>query len=93
MSFNTKNKYGYKVCYKEKGCDEYKRHYLAYTYRQALAICRYYRKYPQKSRKDNHLLRKVNWVIIPVTKSEVKDGIWHEVPFWQRKGFFILHRN
>ena len=88
---NKSNPYGYKVCYKEQGCREYARHFLTYTYNQALKARRYYRKYPQKSREDNHLLKKPNWVIIPVTKSEVKDGIWHEVPFWKQKGLFSFY--
>ena len=87
---NKKNLYGYKVCYKEKDRSEYIRHFKAYTYSQALSARRYYRKYRQKSREDNHLLKKSYWVIIPITKSEVKDGIWHEVPFWKRNGFFHL---
>ena len=85
---NKSNPYGYKVCYREKGCKEYIRHFLTYTYNQALRARSYYRKYPQKAREDNHPLTKPYWVIIPVTKSEVKDGIWHEVPFWKQKGPF-----
>ena len=88
MKTKLNNPYGYKVCYREKGCKEYIRHFLTYTYNQALKARRYYRKYPQTSREDNHLLNKPYWVIIPVTKSEVKDGIWHEVPFWKQIGLF-----
>ena len=85
---NKSNPYGYKVCYRENGCREYIRHFLTYTYNQALRARSYYRKYPQKSREDNHELKNPYWVIIPVKKSEVKDGIWHEVPFWKQKGLF-----
>ena len=87
---NKNNPYGYKVCYKKKGCTEYIIQFLTYTYNQALQARRYYRKYETKSRNDNHLLKKPNWVIIPVKKSEVKDGIWHEVPFWKQKGLFLF---
>lgn len=85
---NKSNPYGYKVCYRENGCREYIRHFLTYTYNQALQARKHYRKYPQKSREDNHELKNPYWVIIPVKKSEVKDGIWHEVPFWKPKGLF-----
>jgi hypothetical protein len=51
----------------------------------------YYRKYPQRSREDNHSLTKPYWVIIPVKRSEIKDGIWHEVPFWKQKGLFSFY--
>ena len=91
---NKNNPYGYKVCYRENGCKKLIRHFLTYTYNQALKARQYYRKYQQNSREDNHPLVKPEWVIIPVTKSEVKDGIWHEVPFWKQKGlFFILQQN
>ena len=76
--------YGYKVCYREKGRKKYIRHFLTYTYNQAKKAKEYYLKYPQRARDDNRLLRKPNWVIIPVKKSEVRAGIWHEVPFWDR---------
>lgn len=90
MKTKLNNLYGYKVCYREKGCKEYIRHFLTYTYNQALLAKKAFRKYPQKSREDNHLLNKPYWVIIPVTKSEVKDGIWHEVPFWKQIGLFLF---
>ena len=35
--------------------------------------------------------KKPEWVIIPIKKSEVRDGIWHEVPFWKQKGAFLLY--
>lgn len=78
---NKSNPHGYKVCYREKGSKEYIRHFLTYTYNEALLSHRYYRKYPQNAREDNHPLKKPRWVIIPIKESEVKDGIWHEDPF------------
>ena len=75
------NSYGYKVCYKEKGCKEYIRHFLTHTYCQAKQAKHYYIKYPPKSREDNHELKKPEWVIIPIKRSEVRTGIWHEDPF------------
>ena len=85
---------GYKVCYKEKGSKEYIRHFLTYTYKQALIAKRYYIKFRQRSREDNHPLKNPEWVIIPIKKSEVRDGIWHEVPFWKQNGaFFFLQQN
>jgi len=81
MKPNLNNPYGYKVCYKEKGGNEYIRHFLTYTYRQAKQAKFYYLKYPPRCREDNHELRKPEWVIIPVKKSEVRAGIWREDPF------------
>ena len=90
---NKYNPYGYKVCYKEKDRGEYIRYFLTYTYSQALLVRRYCQKYERRSREDNQLLNKPYWVIIPITKSEVKDGIWHEVPFWKQMGFLFLGKN
>ena len=88
MKTNLNNPHGYKVCYKEKGAREYIRHFLTYTYKQAKQAKRYYLKYPQKSREDDHPLNKPEWVILPIKRSEVRAGIWHEVPFWKQKGAF-----
>ncbi len=91
MKTNLNNPHGYKVCYKEKGAREYIRHFLTYTYKQAKQVKRYYLKYTQKSREDDHPLNKPEWVIIPIKRSEVRAGIWHEVPFWKQKGAFSFY--
>ena len=91
MKTNLNNPHGYKVCYKEKGAREYIRHFLTYTYKQAKQAKRYYLKYPQTSREDDHPLNKPEWVIITIKKSEVRAGIWHEVPFWKQKGDFSFY--
>ena len=72
---------GFKVCYKEKDSKRYIRHWLARTYKEAVSMINYYKRYPQNSRKDNHLLKKPKWRIIPVSMKEINDGIWREVPF------------
>ena len=90
MKPNLNNPYGYKVCYKEKGSKEYIRHFLTYTYQQAKQAKLYYIKYPQHSREDEHPLKNPQWVIIPIKKSEVRAGIWHEVPFWKQNGLFLF---
>ena len=81
MKPNLKSPNGYKICYKEKGSKRYIRYFLTYTYTKAKQMKEYYLKYPQKSRDDEHYLKKPNWVIIPIKKSEIRAGIWHEVPF------------
>ena len=91
MKPNLHNPYGYKVCYKEKGSKDYIRHFLTYTYQQAKQAKLYYIKYPQHSREDDHPLKNPQWVIIPIKKSEVRAGIWHEVPFWKQKGAFLIY--
>ncbi len=81
MKPRFRNPYGYKVCYREKYSPVTVRHFLTYTYKQAVAMKRLYLKHPQIARKDGHLLTKPTWFIIPIKKSEVRAGIWREVPF------------
>ena len=73
--------YGYKVCYREKGTPRYVRYFLTYTYRQALRRLRCYIRYPPTSREGGHILRNPRWKIVPVSRREVRDGIWREAPF------------
>lgn len=79
------NRYGYKVCYTEKGHkQELKRYFITYTYAQALQMKEFYIRYPKglHSREDyNHILNKPTWYILPITIKEVKQGIWRECPF------------
>ena len=75
------NPYGYKVCYREIGSDRYIRHFLTYTYRQAVFAMDGYIRYPPRARDDGHILKNPIWRIIPVSCGEVKTGIWREVPF------------
>ena len=73
--------YGYKVCYREKGGKRYVRHFLAYTRRQAVYSLSYYIRYPPPARDGGRALIKPRWKIIPVSRREVKAGIWREAPF------------
>lgn len=77
----TVKRYGYKVCYKEANGKRYIRHFLTYTYKQAKAAMDGYIRYPPLSREDGHVLVNPKWKIIPVTKTEVRQGIWRECPF------------
>ena len=77
----TNNPHGYKVCYKEEGDKRYTRYFLTYTYRQATEIIAMYVRYPPPSREDHHILKHPKWAIIPINKTEVKSGIWRQVPF------------
>ena len=72
---------GYKVCYKEQGSNPYIRHYKTYSYKNAISMINFYKRYPPTARKDNHKLKKPKWRVIPITIKEIHDGIWREVPF------------
>lgn len=75
------NPHGYKICYKEEGKSQYIRHFMTYTYRQAIKARAGYIRFPPKSRENNRPLHNPKWVIIPIRDSEVRDGIWREDPF------------
>lgn len=83
---NRRNRYGYKVCYCEEesstpGKKRYVRHFKTYTYKQAVQAMDGYIRYPPTAREDGHVLNNPKWVIIPISRDEVKSGIWREVPF------------
>lgn len=82
MKSKTHNKcYGYKICYYEEDKKTYARHFLTYTYDQALSAVNGYVRYPPKAREDSHILINPTWKIIPVSRKEVQDGIWKDDPF------------
>ena len=75
-----KNPYGYKVCYKEKGSKLYVRIYITHTYKQAVYAKIQYIHHPP-SNISKRKLKRLTWYIIPIKKSEIRAGIWREVPF------------
>ena len=76
-----KQRYGYKICYKEEGAKGYTRHFMTYTYRAAVKELKYCKSVPQNSKNDGHLLNNPKWKIIPISSKEKKNGIWQECPF------------
>jgi hypothetical protein len=54
---------------------------MTYTYHQAKQAKNFYVRYPPRARQDDHELKKPEWVIIPIKRSEVRAGIWREDPF------------
>lgn len=63
--------YGYKVCYMHDG--NYHCQFKTYTYKQAVKAVCYYVRYPPVITK--------RWKIIPISRKEIKSGIWREMPF------------
>ena len=70
---------GFKICYREEGSKQYIRHFMTYSYKQAVRAKLSYERYPPRARNDNHKLNNPTWKIIPINKDEVKAGIWREV--------------
>ncbi len=75
MKIDLKNKYGYKVCYTEKHYKNLHTRFKTRTYKQAVEMKRFYYTYPP----DN--IKRPKWFVIPISKSEVRNGIWRENPF------------
>lgn len=73
--------YGYKVCYREQGKKRYVRYFLTYTFKQAMNAMNSYIRYPPYERETGRKLNQPEWKIIPITRKEVRDGIWRECPF------------
>ena len=77
----NKQSYGYKVCYREQGKTRYVRHFMTYTYKQAVNARNGYIRYPPEAWEDNHKLINPTWKVIPISRAEVEAGIWRECPF------------
>lgn len=77
MRVYTDNPYGYKICRVKKKGKSKNTLFKAYTYNQAVKmkrlILRNTRLYPKEKYET--------WHIIPISKSEVRSGIWREDPF------------
>ena len=82
---NKNNPYGYKVGYCESGSRLFIKHFMTYTYNQALSARRFYRKAPQRTRDTNRPIIDPFWEIKPITKKEYLAGIWNESPFLYKK--------
>ena len=82
MKPDLHNPYGYKICYKEKGSKEPTLVFKVYSFRRAKSIKETFTKLtPVYTYPDEKPLKKITWMIIPITRKEVKDGIWRQCPF------------
>jgi len=73
------SKYGYKVCFKKSRDAPFTYRFLTHSYKQAVDIKRYYYHSPPPDDNDKLIISK--WYILPITKKDIKSGIWREVPF------------
>ena len=75
MKPTENNSYGYKICYTIKPFkNRYVTHFKVHSFRRAIKIKREYVARREKKR------NKKTWLILPITKAEVKHGIWRK-PF------------
>ena len=82
MKPDLHNPYGYKICYKEKGSKELVTTFMVHSYKKAKYIKEMYAKLrPVYTYPNEKPLKKPTWFIIPITRKEVRDGIWRQCPF------------
>ena len=68
------NRYGYKICYTEKPLrNHYVTKFKVHSFRRAMKVKREY--VARRKRKSKQI-----WHVVPITKAEVKRGIWNR-PF------------
>ena len=75
------NKFGYKVCQNNKLDKSYVRVlFITRKYATAKQVKEYHLKYTRKNL-PKKLIKRTTYSIIPITKYEVKKGIWKQCPF------------
>lgn len=77
----TENKYGYKVCYVEKGKNKVKVYMVTNTCGLAEWFVRWYEREPPPDRKTNKPLQNVEWEILPITTYLEYKRRWRGCPF------------
>ena len=75
------NPYGYKIGYRENGSLLFNRLFITRSYNQAVSMRNYYRRYIKQERDTKRPLINPFWEILPITKKEIRAGIWEEPPF------------
>lgn len=76
-----KNKYGYKVCYQQRGKRKMKLYLVTNTYSSAEWSVRWYETHPTEDRQTKRLLENVTWLIIPVKTFLEYKWLWRGCPF------------
>ncbi len=81
MTTIKNNRYGYKVCYQERGSVKIKIYIVTNTYNGALWNVRWYETHSPPDRETRQSLDNVIWLIIPIkTRKEYKRR-WRGCPF------------
>ncbi len=77
----TENKYGYKVCYVEKGKTTMKVYMVTNTCDLAEWFVRWYEREPPSDRRTQKPLQNVEWIISPITTYLEYKRRWRGCPF------------
>lgn len=75
------NKYGYKICYKEETDSKLKLHLVTNSFDLAVLELKNYKLYPQKDRKDKHIIKNPIWHLLEVKNQNEYKKLWKGCPF------------
>ena len=75
------NKYGYKVCYIEKGCKKMMRYIVTNSLMLAEMELRYFQIHPQFERNTNRKLISPTWYTITIKTYAEYKRLWRGCPF------------
>ena len=76
-----KNKYGYKVCYKELGKHKLKIHIITNDYDLAKFEVQYCETHQQYDRKTSRIIKQATWHIVPIKNYFEFKWLWRGCPF------------
>lgn len=77
----NKNRYGYKVCYKEFNRHKLRIHLVCNSYDLAIWELQYYKTNLQYDRKTNCLIQQPSWFIFPIKNYYKYKRLWKDCPF------------
>ena len=76
---NKHHPYGYKIGYRQNN-KSFVWLFITKTHKRAYHVLNYYQKYGHIGCRKNEIER-FNYLIKPITKKEILEGIWDELPF------------
>ena len=75
------NKYGYKLCYKNKGNKKLHIYVITNTFDLANFEMQMCIKYPKQVEQSNNTIRGPTWKIIPIKHKKEYQKLWKNCPF------------
>lgn len=75
------NKYGYKVCYRQRGKHKYKIHLICNTYDGCVWHIQYYETHDLIDSKTKRIIKDIDWLIKPVKTFIEYKWLWRGCPF------------
>ena len=77
----NKNKYGYKICYRQQHNSKLKIYLITNTYASALWHIRWYENHSPPNKETKQPLENVTWQILPIKTITEYKRLWRGCPF------------